>query len=193
MSIYCNVALPSSALFHPPLLCCVLLFSVFLCSRLERGSTRTNQLQKALCPFASENIFALFPPFVCLPPTCTQHEHESFPLSSAFNNASSLCPSPHTRIPWRGAVNFSLYVAHSLSTTPSCLCLTPLFFICHFLINKVSLSQSPSFSSSIPQIGDLTQHPHYSDFIRQQLQSRPQSNVLVEGTISTAAVSGTQG
>lgn len=56
---------------------------------------------------------------------------------------------------------------------------------------SVSLSQSPSFSPSMSQIGDLTQHPHYCDFIRQQLQSRPQSKVLVEGTINTNAVSGT--
>lgn len=29
-------------------------------------------------------------------------------LTSAFNNASSLCPGPHTRMPQWGAVNFSL-------------------------------------------------------------------------------------
>ncbi len=58
-----NLALPVlSAFFHHPQLCCVLLFSIFLCSLLERGSTRTNQVQKALCPPASENTLALFLP-----------------------------------------------------------------------------------------------------------------------------------
>lgn len=52
--------------------------------------------------------------------------------------------------------------------------------------------QSPSSPPSISQIGDLTRRPHCSDFIRRQLQSRPQSRVSAEGgTISTAAASGT--
>lgn len=80
-----------SALFHGPLLCCVR--SIFLCSRLERGSASTNQLEKALCPLASESTLALFPPFVCLPPTYTQHEHESSPVFS-FQQCFISVPQP---------------------------------------------------------------------------------------------------
>lgn len=191
----CNLAWLSpvilySALFHRPARP-VLLFTVFLYSRLERGSPRTNQHQKTLCPPASENTLALFPPFVCLPPTYTQREHESFPCLQ-LSTMLHLCAPAHTPEYRGGAPRTSPSIwAHSLSRTPSRLCLTLLFFICRFLLN--SLSQSPSFSPSISYNDDLTQHPHYGDFIGQQLQSRPQSEVLVEGTINTATVSGTPG
>lgn len=134
-----------SALFHGPLLCCV--FSIFLCSRLERGSTRTNQLEKALCPPASENTLALFPPFVCLPPTYTQYEHESFPclqLSTMLHLcAPAHTPEYHNRTPW---------------TSASGLCLTPLFFICHFLINTVCLTLSVSILFSL-HVSNWWPHP----------------------------------
>lgn len=59
-------------------LCCSLLLYLS-CSQLQRGSTRMNQTPKALCPPVSDNTLSLFPLFVCLPPTFTQHEYESFP------------------------------------------------------------------------------------------------------------------
>lgn len=128
-------------------LCCSLLLYLS-CSQLQRGSTRMNQTPKALCPPVSDNTLSLFPLFVCLPPTFTQHEHEQ----------------PTQQIPLRGTSPF--YLAHSLSRTPARFCLTPRLHL--------SLPHQRNLRLSL-RIGDPTQHPRGSDFIRRQLlQSRPQ-------------------
>ncbi|CAB1449241.1 unnamed protein product [Pleuronectes platessa] len=57
------------------------------------------------------------------------------------------------------------------------LCLTLPFFVCHFLINTVSIP-SPHSGPSLKLVTS-PQRPHHSDFIRRQLQSRPRSKVLV--------------
>lgn len=187
-----NLTRPGSPLFYSPRL--FPSFSAVLCSlRLlslqpagegkhqnkphPKGSL-SSSVRKHTCTLSS----------LCLP---TSYIHPAwawvFPLSSALNNASSLCPGPHTRIPQRGATNFSRYRA------PSRLCLAPLSFICRFLVNA-SLSICILFCLQLSKIGDLTQHPHHSDFIRRQLHSRPQrKKCWWRGTINTAAVSGTPG
>lgn len=71
-------------------------FSVPFCSTFSSAGRRgeTHQLQKALCPPESENTLALFPPFVRLPPTCTQHERESFPCLQLSTKLRLCLPRP---------------------------------------------------------------------------------------------------
>lgn len=126
MQIYTNGVSPVlfySALFRRLLLYWVLLLSLALCSRLERGSTRTNQLQKALCPPLSENTHAILPPFVCLPPTYTQHEHESFPCPQ-LTTMPHLCapahtPEYHEGAPWTSPSNWLVHCLEHPVTTVS--------------------------------------------------------------------------
>lgn len=169
-----------SAFFHGPLLCCV--FSIFLCSRLERGSTRTNSKSKRLfVPRRQKTHLHSFLPlsvYLLHTPSMSMSLSPVFSFQQCFISV----PQPTHQNTTTGRHELlplaSVSLLFSLSVTSSS-------------TQSVSLSQSPSFSPSMSQIGDLTQHPHYCDFIRQQLQSRPQSKVLVEGTINTNAVSGT--
>lgn len=115
-----------------------------------------------------------------------------FPLSSAFNNASSLCPGPHIRIPQRDAVNFSLYLAHSLSRTPSRLCLTPPFFICRFLINSLSLSLNLHHFSL--HLSNWWPHPTPTlQWLHRAAAAFKAAKCWWRGQLTPAAVSGTPG
>lgn len=125
-SLFCsssNLTKPGSALLYSLQLFAIV-FSVFLCSLRERGSTRTNQIWMAFClppPSASESTLEHFPSFVCVPPTFSQHESD-FNIQQWFLSAPQ---PPRTRIPQRGAVNFSNW--HPVAFLP------PLFFRRSFL------------------------------------------------------------
>lgn len=86
-----------------------------------------------------------------------------FPVS-IFQQCFTSEPQPTQQIPLRGTSPF--YLAHSLSRTPARFCLTPRLHL--------SLPHQRNLRLSL-RIGDPTQHPRGSDFIRRQLlQSRPQ-------------------
>lgn len=122
------------------------------------------------------------PSFVCLPPTYTQHEHESFPCPQ-LPTVPHLYAQPTHQNTTKGRLELlPLTGSFIVSNTQSPLSHSSFLYLS--LLRQHSLS-------IISEIGDLTQRPHHSDFIRRQLQSGPQSQVLVEGTINTARVSGT--
>lgn len=159
------------------------LFSLFLCNVLERGSTRTNRVQKAFCPLPSESTLGLFPSFVWLPPTFTQHEHKSdFNIQQCFISV----PQPTQQNTTMGRRELL-----PLTGTQSPLSHSSILYMS--LPHQHSLGSlylnRPSFSPSISHTGDLTQHPHQRDVNRPQLLSRPQS----KATINIAAVSGMPG
>lgn len=129
-------------------------FSAFICSRLERGSTRTNQIQKAFLSLSiRKSTSALSPPFVCLPPTCTQHEH-----GSDFNiqQCPGSVPQPTHQNTTTG------HPEHlPLTGTQSPLSHSPFDYVSlPHERSSFSRFQSPSFPPSVSQIGDLTQNAH---------------------------------
>lgn len=129
-------------------------FLVFICSRLERGSTRTNQIQKAFLSLSvRKSTSALSPPFVCLPPTCTQHER-----GSDFNIQQ--CPGSVPR-PTHQNTTMGRPEPLPLTGTQSPLSHSPFDYV-SLPRERGSFSrfQSPSFSPSVSQIGDLTQNAH---------------------------------
>ena len=162
---------------------------VLLSLQPGRGGGETHQLQKALCFPEWEKTLELFPLFVRLPPTYTQHERESF-LCLQLSTMLQLCVPAHTQQNATEGRGELLLLSGSFILWNARLCLALLFFVCHFLIN--SLHPLPSLQS-VSQMGDLTQRPHPSDFTRRQLQSRPRSNVLVREAVNPDAVSGTAG
>lgn len=144
-------------------LCCSLLLYLS-CSQLRRGSTRMNQTPKALCPPVSDNTLSLFPLFVCLPPTFTQHEHESFPCLQLSAMLHLWAPAHTANTTER---NFSLLSGSFIVSNTGSL-------LSHSSCLHLSLPHQRNLRLSL-RIGDPTQHPRGSDFIRRQLlQSRPQ-------------------
>lgn len=104
-----------------------------------------------------------------------------FPVSS-FQQCFTSEPQPTQQIPLRGTSPF--YLAHSLSRTPGRFCLTPLVFICHFLINATSVFHSESVTPPNTHVavtssgGSCCSQGH-------------RSKVLVGRPIISATVSGT--
>lgn len=152
-------------------------YSGFLCSWLEREAPEQTPPKGSLFSRVRKCSHPLFF-FFFLPlsdhlPHIPSLRSSLLPPPLCANNASSLFPSPHAGIPQRGAANLS----------PSIFLYPP----------PSSLPKPSSFPASFSQMGDLIQHPHYSDFTTWQLQSRPQSRVLAERTINAATVSGDKG
>lgn len=149
-------------------LSCSVLFSSFLLSAAVLCSTFSAADWRGEAP-ARTNSKRLFVPqcqktHLHSPPCpSTSYRHSAwawvFPLSSAFNNASSLCPGPHTRMPQRDAMNF-FYLAHSLSGTGGRPCLIPLFFIFHFLVDTNSTLPSLHLSNWWPHPTPTSQWLH---------------------------------
>lgn len=160
-------------------LCCSLLLYLS-CSQLQRGSTRMNQTPKALCPPVSHNFHSSLSLSVYLlhSPSMSM---SLFPVSS-FQQCFTSEPHPTQQIPLRGTSPF--YPAHSLSRTPGRYCLTPLVFICHFLINATSVFHSESVTPPNTHVavtssgGSCCSQGH-------------RSKVLVGRPIISATVSGT--
>lgn len=191
-----------------PLFCSVQLFSIVLCDAAFRLSPsffaagwrgeapeQTNSKRLFVPQRQKTHLHSFLPLSVYLLHT-PQCEHESFP-SSAFNNASSLCPGPHTRIPLQGRREL-LPLSGSFIVSKHPVASVSLLFSLSVASSStqsrlsLSLNLHP-FSPSISQIGDLTQHPRYSDFIQAAAAVKATEQSVGGGEINTAAVSGAPG
>lgn len=160
--------------------CCCTWLHFSSCSQLQWGSTRMSQHQKALCPAVSEkkNTFTLSS--LCLSASYIHPAWAWLLLDSSFQQCFTSEPQPTQQNTADG--NFSLlsgsvFVSNTRSPLSYSSCL------------HLSFPHQHNLHLSL-RTGDLTQHPRGSDFIRRQLQSRPQSQVLVGRPIITATVSG---
>lgn len=191
-----------------PLFCSVQLFSIVLCDAAFRLSPsffaagwrgeapeQTNSKRLFVPQRQKTHLHSFLPLSVYLLHT-PQCEHESFPCLQ-LSTMLHLCAPAHTpEYHCRGAVNFFLYLDHSLSRNTQ----SPLS---HSSFLYLSLPHQPSlvslslnlhpFSPSISQIGDLTQHPRYNDFIQAAAAVKATEQSVGGGEINTAAVSGAPG
>lgn len=157
-SQHCQV--DSLARFHRPLL---FSFTLLVLQPAAAGKHQNEPNTKGSLS-TSVTQLSLFPLFVCLPPTFTQHEHESFPCLQLSTMLHLWAPSHTANTAER---NFSLLSGSFIISNTGSL-------LSHSSCLHLSLPHQRNLRLSL-RIGDPTQHPRGSDFIgRQLLQSRPQ-------------------